>query len=86
MKNNYRFMTLNDRRLIAGYYLNGERACDIAVKIGVHTATIYNELQRGTTGRLDENKRLEYDPDLAQQRIQEGFKRRGKRRKAATVL
>ena len=83
MAGKYKFMTLDDRRLIAGWYLNGERACDIAARVGVHTATIYNELQRGKTGGLDRNQRPAYDPELAQRKIQEGFGRRGRRPKTA---
>jgi IS30 family transposase len=83
MAGNYKYLTLDDRRRIAGWYINGERACDIAARIGVHTATIYNELQRGGTGGLDRNQRPAYDPDIAQRTVQEGFKRRGRRPKIA---
>ena len=81
MAANYRYLNIADRKRIAGWYRNGERPCDIAVWLGVHTATIYNELQRGKTGQLDENQRPAYDPELAQRNIQAGFKRRGRRQK-----
>ena len=51
---------------------------DIADGLGVTTATIYRELKRGETGGLDRNLRKAYNPVLAQQRVQENFKRRGK--------
>ena len=51
---------------------------DIADGLGVTTATVYRELKRGETGGLDRNLRKAYNPVLAQQRVQENFKRRGK--------
>jgi IS30 family transposase len=75
----YKFLTAKDRERIAAWYLNGERPCDMAAWLEVHTATIYNELARGRTGALDKNQRLAYDPELAQRTLQEGFKRRGHR-------
>ena len=81
MAGKYKYLTLNDRQRIAAWYLNGERACDIAKWLGVHTATIYHELQRGQSGELDKNQRLAYDPKIAQKSVQEGFKRRGRRQK-----
>jgi IS30 family transposase len=51
---------------------------DIAAGLGVTTATVYRELKRGETGELDRNQRREYNPVLAQQRVQASFKRRGK--------
>ena len=77
MTGKYKYLSLNDRKRLAAWYLNGERPSDIAEWLGVHTATIYNELQRGQTGERDRNQRLEYDPELAQRRVQENFKRRG---------
>ena len=57
---------------------NGDRVADIADGLGVTTATVYRELKRGETGGLDRNLRKAYNPVLAQQRVQENFKRRGK--------
>ena len=79
MAGKYRYLSLDDRKRLAAWYLNGERPSDIAEWLGVHTATIYNELQRGRTGGRDGKQRLEYDPELAQRRVQENFKRRGRR-------
>ena len=55
---------------------------DIAAKIGRSVAAIYEELKRGYTGELDENKRPVYSADLAQQTAQENIRRRGNRRAA----
>lgn len=74
----YRYMDFRDRERIAVRYLNGDRVADIAAGLGVSTATVYRELERGETGELDRNQRRAYNPVLAQQRLQESFKRRGK--------
>ena len=41
------------------------------------------ELQRGATGALDANQREGYSAELAERRLRESFKRRGKRAPAA---
>ena len=74
----YRYMDFRDRERIAVRYLNGDRVADIAAGLGVSTATVYRELKRGETGELDRNQRRAYSPVLAQKRVQENFKRRGK--------
>jgi len=76
----YKFLTIQDRKKVAIWYLNGDRPCDIAARLGVHTATVYNELQRGHTGAVDINQRPAYDPMLAQEAVQMSFKRRGRKR------
>lgn len=80
----YRYITFADRKQIAAWYLSNERVADIAERLGMSTKTIYNELKRGEptdeTGAviLDRNQRRAYNPVLAQQRLQENFKRRGR--------
>lgn len=80
----YRYITFADRKQIAAWYLANERVADIAGRLGMSTKTIYNELKRGEptdeTGAviLDHNQRRAYNPVLAQQRLQENFKRRGR--------
>lgn len=78
MVRQYRYIDFRDREQIATRYLNGDRVADIAAGLGVTTATVYRELKRGETGELDRNQRRAYSPVLAQQRVQESFKRRGK--------
>ena len=78
MVRQYRYIDFRDREQIAARYLNGDRVADIAAGLGVTTATVYRELKRGETGELDRNPRRAYSPVLAQQRVQESFKRRGK--------
>ena len=80
----YRYITFADRKQIAAWYLANERVADIAGRLGMSTKTIYNELKRGEptdeTGAviLDRNQRRADNPVLAQQRLQENFKRRGR--------
>lgn len=74
-----KYLTLQDRKKISKLYLEETRVLDIANKIGCHPATIYEELRRGYTGKLDKNQRREYDPLLAQQKVQEAIRRRGNR-------
>lgn len=45
----------------------------------MHISTIYRELNRGSTGELDANGRAGYDAELAQKKMLESLKRRGKK-------
>ena len=58
-------------------YNDGNRVVDIASKIQRSVAAVYEELKRGSTGELDENKRLKYNADLAQTTVQANIRRRG---------
>lgn len=77
----YRYLTLDDREVLESRYLNGERPQDIADTLGVHVATVYKELKRGDTGDLDRNMRQGYSAKLAQRRLQQNFKCRGRKAK-----
>lgn len=79
-----KYLTLQDRKKIAKLYKEETRVLDIANEVGCHPATIYEELRRGDTGGLDGNQRPEYDPVLAQRRVQEAIRRRGNRRNQDT--
>ena len=62
---------------------SGAIAADIARQIGVSATTIYAELKRGQEGvTLDKNFRPAYDPELAQKRVQENLRRRGRKKGA----
>lgn len=82
MSGKYRYLSFQDRLKIEKWYGAGDRPLDIASRLGVHTATIYHELKRGYTGELDRNKRDGYNAGIAQQRVQESFKRRGRKNAA----
>ena len=62
---------------------------DIAGELGVHLATVYRELKRGADGYVAGRakkysgrrvSRAGYSPELAQERMEQSIKRRGKRR------
>lgn len=79
----YRYLTFEDRKKIEAWHKFGDRPVDIAARLSVHHTTIYKELQRGATGELDANQREGYNAELAERRLRESFKRRGKRSPAA---
>lgn len=79
----YRYLTFEDRKKIEAWHLLGDRPVDIAARLSVHHTTIYKELQRGATGTLDANQREGYSAEIAERRLHESFKRRGKRTPAA---
>ena len=82
----YKLLTYKDRKKLEEMYLNNERPSDIADKLGVHTATIYKELQQGDTGALDKNLRSEYSAELAQRKTTESLKNRGRNLEEAAAL
>lgn len=73
----YSYLTFDQRREIESLYNDGNRVVDIASKIQRSVAAVYEELKRGYTGELDENKRLKYNADLAQTTVQANIRRRG---------
>lgn len=73
----YKSLQLKDRRTLARLYKRGDRIEDIAKALDVSQNTVYNEIKRGFTGKLDGNQRREYDPDKAQRAIMESLRRRG---------
>ena len=73
-------LTLNDRKEIAKRWAEGESAASIATRLGFATGTIYTELERGKTGKLDRNSRPQYDAARGQAVYQENLRRRGNRR------
>lgn len=79
MTGNYRYLTFEDRKKIEAWHARGDRPLEIAARLGVHTATIYHELQRGYTGERDKAQRNIYSAERAQGIVQENFKRRGRR-------
>jgi len=84
MARHYKYITFSDRREIAALYQANERPADIAERLGFTAAAIYRELKRGETVGddgapvLDRNGRRAYNPVIAQQTVQENFRRRGR--------
>lgn len=74
-------LTMRDRRKLADMYANESSVLEIASEIGCHPQTIYEELKRGSTGKLDSNLRQAYDPELAQRRVQENIRRCGRKKR-----
>lgn len=54
MAGKYKYLTFEDRQKIEAWHARGDRPVEIAARLGVHTATIYNELKRGYTGKFDD--------------------------------
>ena len=75
---NNKYLGPAERKLIAEKWAAYASVREIADLVGVAPKTIYQELRRGENGKLDENSRQAYDPDLAQRRFQESLRRRGK--------
>jgi len=81
LRKQFRTIEFEDRKAIAVMYADGVRAAEIAERIGVSPTTVYAELKRGQDGvTLDKNLRFKYDPVLAQTRVQEGLRRRGRKK------
>ncbi|MDD3347514.1 helix-turn-helix domain-containing protein [Oscillibacter sp.] len=81
MERQFRTIEFEDRKTIASMYEGGVRTADIADQIGVSRSTVYTELKRGQDGvTLDKNLRFKYDPVLAQKRVREGLRRRGRKK------
>lgn len=87
----YKYLSLQDRQQFERDYAAGARVADIAESLGIHTATAYAELARGTVldeygePALDQNGRQAYSADVAQLKVQEGLRCRGKRHTAAAA-
>lgn len=62
-------MTLEDRKELEVRYRANQSVNGIADALGFNYSTIYKELKRGDTGRMDENGRAEYSAELGQKRL-----------------
>ena len=74
-------LTLNDRTIIAKRWADGDSATAIASGLGFAPGTIYAELERGSTGKLDKNSRPQYDPAKGQAVYQASLRKRGNRKR-----
>ena len=75
----YAFRSVSERQKIQSMWEAGVPAKDIADALGLSLSSVYTEVRRGRDGTRLPNKRLRYDADLAQLRVQEGLERRGRR-------
>ena len=75
-------LTLKDRSIIAERWANGDSVAAIASGLGYAHGTIYAELERGRTGKLDRNSRPQYDPAKGQAAYQASLRKRGNRKQS----
>lgn len=75
----YKTRTYEERMTIQEMWEAGAQVKEIADKLEAPLSSIYSELRRGQDGTRLQNRRLRYNADLAQLRIQQSFERRGRR-------
>ena len=68
-------MTLEERKVLEERYNAGQSVPGIANAMGFNFSTIYKELKRGDTGKMDANGRAGYSAVFGQQRIYNTKKR-----------
>lgn len=62
----YRHLSFEDRKRLETEYNAGAELSEIASLLGVHLSTVYRELARGYTGKMDANGRNGYSAETAQ--------------------
>ena len=80
----YGTRTYEERRTIQNLWEAGVQVRMIADKLGAPLSSIYYELRRGQDGSRLPNQRLRYSADLAQERMQQSFERRGRKARSGT--
>lgn len=78
-------LTLKDRKTLARLYQAETPTIAIAQRLQCSQTTIYNELERGFTGELDDFGRRVYDPAKAQRAVQAATRRQGRKVKDTAV-
>ena len=79
------YFSPDERQQIAEMWEAYQPVSFIACALLVDPSTIHRELKLGNEdGELDTNKRLKYDPELAQLRFQENLRKRGRKKEANT--
>ncbi len=78
MKRTFKHLTFNDRLKIEAWLKAGVSKKDMALMLGVHWRTIYNELARGQYEHLnsDYTTEMRYSPDCGG-KISREFKSKG---------
>ncbi|GHV36767.1 hypothetical protein FACS18949_16510 [Clostridia bacterium] len=77
-RKSYRYVTSEDRQIISRHLNEGTKITAIARIIGMSPDTVYREINRGITGKLDEDGNTIYDPELAENTVKRNFQNRGK--------
>ena len=62
-------MTQDDRKVLEARYNAGQSVAGIARAMSFNYSTIYKELKRGDTGKMDANGRAGYSAELGQKRL-----------------
>lgn len=62
-------MELEDRKELEARYRANQSVAGIASAMGFDSSTIYKELKRGDTGKMDQNGRAGYSAEIGQQRL-----------------
>lgn len=78
------YLTFSQRKEIERLYGQKMRPVEIAAALGVAVQTIYHELDRGDTGKLDAHYDRIYSAELGEMNFKTSLRRRGRRRKEAT--
>lgn len=75
----FRHLTFNDRLIIESMINQGKSASQIALRLGVHRATIHRELKRGRYQYRTYQYEFEdrYSPDIAHEKYKEQLKKKG---------
>ncbi len=76
----YTTRTYEERKALQRLWEAGVSAREIADRLKAPVSFVYAELRRGQDGSRLENKRLRYDAELAQLKIQKAFESRGRRK------
>ena len=84
MNRTYKIIDFEKRKVIEKLYAENWNAQEIADHLSLSPATIYRELQRGNTCKLDKNGRSGYSAIKAQENAERLRKNRGKRRPTDT--
>ncbi len=79
-------LTMKDRKTLARLYRAETPTISIAQQLRCSQTTIYNELERGFTGEVDEFGRRVYDPAQAQRVVQEATRRQGRKTVQAEIV
>lgn len=75
-----RNLTFEDRKRLEELRDKNTSISVIASELGVHLATIYREIKRGSTGEIDDKGQYRYSAAIAQANTRENLSRRGRRK------
>lgn len=77
MAREYRVITHQERKRIEAMYAEGKSIYKISFLLGRPTNSVYLEIRRGYTGKLDKNGRKEYSAALSEEKLAKNIGKRG---------